>query len=79
MELCGACVLMTQHPHEFVLAACLATRAVVHYSRKLELNPILFLNVHIYLVIYPAVIRAMCAAFFCDLLSLIISNLLFGF
>lgn len=79
MELCGACLLTTQHPHEFVLAACLATRTVAHYTRKLEVNPLSFLNGHIYLVIYPAVIRAMCAAFSCDLLRLIISNFLFGF
>lgn len=64
MELCGACLLMTQHPHEFVLAACLATRTVAHYTGKLEVNPLSFLTVHIYLVIYPAVIRAMRAAFF---------------
>lgn len=83
MELCGACLLTTQHPHEFVLAACLATRTVAHYTRKLEVNPLSFLNVDIYLVVYAAVIRAMRAAFLlffsCDLLGLIISNLLFGF
>lgn len=49
MELCGACLLTTQHPHEFVLAACLATRTVEHTlgkkKKKLEVNPLLFLNV----------------------------------
>lgn len=45
MELCGACLLMTQHPHEFVLAACLATRTVALYAKKLEVNPLPFLNV----------------------------------
>lgn len=50
MELCGACLLTTQHPHEFVLAACLATRTVAHTleqkkKKKLEVNPLLFLNV----------------------------------
>lgn len=44
MELCGACLLTTQHPHEFVLAACLATRTAAHYTRKLEVNPLSFLN-----------------------------------
>lgn len=34
MELCGACLLTTQHPHEFVLAACLATRTVEHTLGK---------------------------------------------
>ena len=60
MVLCGACLLTTQHPHEFVLAACLATRTVARNTRKLGVNTLLFLNVHIYLVIYPAVIRAVC-------------------
>lgn len=40
MELCGACLLTTQHPHEFVLAACLATRTAAHYTGKLEVNPL---------------------------------------
>lgn len=44
MELCGACLLTTQHPHEFVLAACLATRTAARYTGKLELNPLPFLN-----------------------------------
>lgn len=68
MELCGACLLTTQLPYEFVLAACLATRSVVHYTRKLEVNPLSFLNVA-YLFSHPVVISAMC---FCDLLKLII-------
>lgn len=45
MELCGACLLESQHPHEFLLAACLANRTVAHNSRKLEVNPLSFLNV----------------------------------
>lgn len=45
MELCGACLLTTQHPHELVLAACLATGAVAHYTRKLEVNPLSIFNV----------------------------------
>ena len=64
MELCGPCLLTTQHPYELLLAACLATGTVAHYTEKLEVNPFSFLNVHIYLVIYPEVIRAVVCSFF---------------
>lgn len=82
MELCGACLLTTQHPHECMLAACLATTELCHsLAEKTGSEPNLVLNVcvRVCLVVYPAVI--MYAAFF-SLSVIYLSNyikLLFGF